>query len=206
MFISVEGIEGSGKSTLSTGLGKCIEQGLENDVILTREPGATKLGVELRNLLLQQDVYNTIQTSELLIFAADRAQHISEVIQPALDRSAFVISDRYSHSTFAYQGHGRGIDFGILETINNIATDGLKPDLVILLDLEVESGLKRAKSRGEDSWTSFEKEEIAFHQKIRDGFLEMASKEAERFLVLDANQSPEQLVQKAYAEVKRRYV
>lgn len=203
MFLAIEGIEGSGKSTFSRGLRDRVEKELKKEVVLTREPGATQLGTELRKILLQQDVYNTNQTSELLLFAADRAQHLQEIVLPALERNAVVISDRYVHSTIAYQGYGRGIDLRIIESTIQIATDGFLPDIVLLLDLEVEAALARAQSRGEDSWTSFEREEIAFHQKIRDGFLSLARLDPKRFIVLDARESPEHLVDLAFQKLTK---
>jgi dTMP kinase len=206
MFLAVEGIEGSGKSTFSKSLGARIEKELGVEVILTREPGSTQLGIELRKLLLQQDLYKTNQTAELLLFAADRAQHIFEVIQPALEKNKFVITDRFIHSTIAYQGSGRGIDLATIEATIEIATQGILPDIVILLDLDVETGLARASSRGADSWTSFEREELDFHQRIRAGFLDLAKKDPSRFLVLDATKSPEALVELALTELKKRYV
>lgn len=204
MFITIEGIEGSGKSTLAKNLANKIEVELLKDVVLTREPGASELGKKLRELLLRRETFNTVQTAELLMFGADRAQHIHEVIQPSLENGSVVISDRYIHSTLAYQGHGRGIDFEMLKSINQIATGGLIPELVIVMDLEATKGLARAKQRGEDSWTSFEREEIAFHEKIRNAFLHFAKEQPEMFAVIDANKSPEEILEIAFAEIKTR--
>jgi len=205
MFITIEGIEGSGKSTLANGLSQKIKESFDKEVVLTREPGASALGKKLREILLRRETFDTVQIAELLLFGADRAQHIHEVIRPSINKGHFVISDRYVHSTLSYQGYGRGIPLETLESINDIATGGLLPSLVILLDLEVKTGLARAKSRGEDSWTSFEEEEISFHEKIRNGFLNLAKEQKDIFFVLDAKNPPETLIENAFKEVSKRY-
>ena len=153
-FITIEGVEGAGKSTLRSGLTDAARKfGME--VVVTREPGATTLGRSLRSLLLSPENTHIDPLAELMLFSADRAQHVREVIRPALERGALVICDRFIHSTLAYQGHGRGLDLTALKFLNNLVTGGLTPDLVLLLDLDPEIGLTRAQHRVEKSTASF---------------------------------------------------
>jgi dTMP kinase len=204
MFISIEGIEGSGKSSLASSLAEEIRSEFGREVVLTREPGATLLGKSIRELLLNRNEIEISSLSELLLFAADRAQHIAEIINPALSSGAVVISDRYYHSTLAYQGYGRGIDLEILHQVNQLATQGLKPNLVLLLDISPEDGLKRASQRGQESWTSFEQEDLDFHQRIRGGFLKLAEIEKGIFAKLDGTKPPEKLLEESLGFVKAK--
>lgn len=200
MFITLEGIEGSGKSTLAKSLSEKIKHELKKESVLTREPGGTIFGQNIRSLLLERKDIILDPLAETLLFASDRAQHVAELIIPALKRGAYVISDRYYHSTLAYQGYGRGLDLKLLNQICNIAIQQQKPALTILLDLPPEAGLARAKGRGDkESWTKFEEEEINFHKRIREGFLELAALDS--FLILDAAQKPEKLLELAWRAV-----
>ena len=205
MFLTVEGIEGAGKSTF-LGL-------LENELakrgvnfLRTREPGGCALGQQIRPLLLDvsQKVFDR---AELFLFLADRAQHVADTIRPALERGQWVICDRYADSTIAYQGYGRGMDPEELQSLNDYATDGLWPDITFLLDLPVEEGLGRALARNGREGTSksegrFEAEALAFHQRIREGFHLRAKRWPERFRVLDAMQTPEAIVAQAMQELE----
>ncbi|WP_295636995.1 dTMP kinase [uncultured Mailhella sp.] len=200
MFVTVEGVEGAGKSTLMNLLEHALEtRGIS--FLRTREPGGCGLGASLRPLLL--DVSNELDSrAELFLFLADRAQHVAETIRPALVRGDWVLCDRYADSTIAYQGYGRGMDVDRLQALNDYATGGLWPDRTLLLDLPVETGLARALARnGREGLTQsegrFEAEELAFHQCIRDGFLARASRWPERFRVLDATLEPEELLRQA---------
>lgn len=204
MFITLEGVEGSGKSTLA-GLLQCRFERAGMSVLRTREPGGCGLGMQIRPLLL-----NTSQVldsrAELFLFLSDRAQHVGEVIRPALSAGKIVLCDRYADSTIAYQGHGRGMDVDTLQRLNDFATDGLWPDLTLLMDIAPEKGLLRARKRNsaggiEDEEGRFEAETLEFHTKIRKGFLARAAKFPERFRVLDATLTPEQLVEKAWNEI-----
>ena len=189
-FISFEGIEGTGKSTQA----KLLQQsllGLGYEVILTEEPGGTLISLRVREILLSVDHTNMKPLTELLLYNAARAQHIEEVILPALNRGAVVITDRFTDSTFAYQGYGRGIDPDLLESIDRIATNGLRPDMTMLLDLDVETGLKR--NRRINKTDRLELEDVEFHERVRKGYHELAAKEPERIKVLDASVGIEEL-------------
>lgn len=197
MFVTVEGVEGAGKSTLLGLLAGEFER-RALPFVRTREPGGCALGARIRPLLL--DVSSRVdERAELFLFLADRAQHVAETIRPALQRGAWVLCDRYADSTIAYQGYGRGMDVETLQRLNDYATGGLWPDKTLLLDLPVETGLSRALARnGREGLTEsegrFEAEEQAFHQRIREGFLARAERWPERFCVLDACLSPEELL------------
>jgi len=200
MFITVEGIEGSGKSTLLKALHTFFEQ-KNKAVLVTREPGGSGLGQKLRSIVLNSDEKICSQ-AELFLFLADRAQHIEDIICPALAKGDIVLCDRYVDSTIAYQGYGRGMDVNLLETFNNLATKNILPQITFLLDLPPQMGLERAKSRNhlENTTTSegrFEAEEISFHTRIRNGFLELAQKQAHRFIILDATKTPEKVAKQA---------
>lgn len=189
-FISFEGTEGAGKTTLIQKL-QAYLSACGKDVVLTREPGGSGLGKKLRAIILNAEE-KISSGAELFLFLADRAEHVEEVIKPALEQGKIVLCDRFADSTAAYQGYGRGMDKALLETLNGVATGGLLPDLTIVLDLEPEIGLSRAKRRNAEQNLTveegrFEAEALAFHQKIRRGFLELAKSDS-RFLVVDAMQ------------------
>ncbi len=205
MFVTVEGVEGAGKSTLIRLLKQALEQrGIP--FIHTREPGGCGLGAQLRPLLL--DASRKVDSrAELFLFLADRAQHVADTILPALERGEWVLCDRYADSTIAYQGYGRGMDVEMLQQLNDYATGGLWPDRTLLLDLPAETGLERALARNgreglSQSEGRFESEELEFHRRIRSGFLERASRWPTRFLVLDAVQAPEVLLEQALSALE----
>jgi len=189
LFITFEGGEGSGKSVQAKVLYRTLSQ-LTIPVILTREPGGTPLGKKISYRLKWAKDTDISPLTELLLFNASRAQLVSEVIRPNLEKGKFVICDRYADSTTAYQGYGRGLGLEMVEAINNAATQGLKPDLIVLLDIPVEEGLARKRVKKQDR---FEQEDIAFHQRVRDGFLKLAADEPQRWLVIDATQSKEEI-------------
>jgi dTMP kinase len=197
MFITFEGIEGAGKGTAMERTRRwLLRRGRK--VRITREPGGSDLGRELRALLLH--INQTIEPeAELFLYLADRAQHVRQIIRPALARGETVLSDRYADSTLVYQGYGRGLDREILATLNNVATGGLCPDLTLLLDLPPESGLERARARNkalglEIREGRFEAEALAFHRNIRQGYLDLAARHP-RFQVIDAARPPETVFQ-----------
>ena len=185
LFITFEGGEGSGKSVQARALYRRLSR-LTIPVILTREPGGTPLGKKISYRLKWAKDTDILPLTELLLFNASRAQLVSEVIRPNLEKGKFVICDRYADSTTAYQGYGRGLGLEMVEAINNAATQGLKPDLIVLLDVQVEEGLARKRVKKQDR---FEQEDIAFHQRVRDGFLKLAANDPQRWLVVDASQS-----------------
>lgn len=187
-FISFEGIEGSGKSTQARLLYEYLSK-KGYTVILTGEPGGTEIGLKIRELLLSVEHKGMIPITELLLYNASRVEHIKEIILPAINRGAIVITDRFSDSTIAYQGYGRGIDLNLISSIEKAVTGGLRPDITILLDLDVEIGLKR--NRGINKTDRLELEDVEFHKKVRSGYLEIAAKEPERIKVIDASQNIE---------------
>jgi dTMP kinase len=189
-FISLEGPEGAGKTTQLKSLSKQLDI-LGVPHIVTRDPGGTPLGKQIRRILLNPE--NPVQPmSELLLYQADRAQHVAELILPALEKGQLVLCDRYIDSTMAYQGFGRGIDFAIIEQLNKIATGGLRPEMTILFDLESSDGLARLHPGGHDR---MEREALEFHHKVRNGYLQLAKAEPERWRVIDASK-PMTTVQK----------
>lgn len=205
MFLTVEGVEGSGKSTLLDALAARLEaEG--TPVMRTREPGDSSLGAHIRPLVLSAG-RTPDPRAELFLFLADRAQHVAEVVRPALAAGMLVLCDRYADSTIAYQGYGRGMDIDRLQQLNDFATGGLWPDLTLLLDLPPETGLLRATRRNAATGLSrtegrFEAETLAFHERIRQGFLARARLYPERFRVLDASLPPPALAEQAWAALR----
>ncbi|MBX9573353.1 MAG: dTMP kinase [Candidatus Obscuribacterales bacterium] len=181
-FITLEGPEGAGKTTQLKLLSKFLQdEGIEH--VITRDPGGTSLGKPIRRLLLNaESVVSPV--AELLLYEADRAQNVSEVIMPGLAEGKVVFCDRYVDSTIAYQGFGRGIDLDLIEQLNNVASQGLKPKCTILFDIESSAGLARLHPSGHDR---LEREALEFHQKVRNGYLELAKKDDTRWRVLDAS-------------------
>lgn len=189
IFISFEGIEGCGKTTQAKRIRSCLEK-KDFCVILTREPGGTKISEKIR--CISGDSKNKALTSraELFLFLAARAQHVEEIIKPALKEGKVVISDRFSDATSAYQGYGRGLDLKLIDNLNRAATGGLKPKLTILLDLPPEVGLMRAKMRAKAQNSAsdrFESEKIEFHRRVREGYLALARQFPERIKVVKAD-------------------
>jgi len=194
MFITFEGVEGSGKSTQIQLVKEFFEERCQ-EVLLTREPGGSKLGIKLRDLILNPyENDKPKDLTELLLYIADRAHHVETIIEPALKDNIVVLSDRYIDSTTAYQGYARGFDLKQIEYLNSIATKNLKPDLTIVLDLDPSDGLKRVLERGgKNSLDRLEQESINFHQKVRNGFLELAKQEPNRIKIYDARKKVEEI-------------
>jgi dTMP kinase len=190
-FITLEGPDGAGKSTQAKLLVVAIEKANVR-AVLTREPGGTQIGEDIRSVLLGPDSYAMLASTEALLMSAARAQHVGEVVGPALARGEWVVSDRYVDSTLAYQGGGRGLSMDALRQVQAFATGNLLPDLTFLLDLPVEVGLRRRLgSAGETN--RLDEESYAFHEAVRERFLALAAAEPERWIVVDASQ-PAQLV------------
>jgi dTMP kinase len=197
LFITFEGPDGSGKSTqINLIANQLSRQGYK--VLCTREPGGTAIGNQIRQVL--HDIKNTEMSAraEILLYSASRAQLVEQVILPHLAQGGVVLCDRYADSTYAYQGFGRQLDFGTLRLITEFATQGLKPDLTIYLDVPVEEGLRRksaASVTGEGEWNRMDRLELAFHQRVRTGYLEMAHQEPERWLIVNASAPVDQINQ-----------
>ena len=196
LFITFEGTDGAGKTTqiqrLSAELGQA-----GYDICLTREPGGTPISEQIRDMLLNPDHSEMAATTELLLYAASRAQHVSEVIKPALEAGKIVISSRFADAMVVYQGYGRGLDLERINRLNRIATEGVTPDVTFVLDLPVEIGLQRVqKSRG--GLDRLEREKIDFHQRLREGYQTLAKQEPQRLKIIDAQVSPEQV----YAQIQ----
>jgi dTMP kinase len=198
LFITFEGGEGSGKSFQAESLCRKLNR-LNIPVVLTHEPGGTPLGEWTRNLLKWTDAYVSPE-AELFMFSASRAELMNEVIQPNLKEGKIVICDRYVDSTIAYQGYGRGLNLEMVKVINNASTQGLRPNITLLLDIPPEEGLARIKGRVKDR---FEREEVTFHSRVRSGYLTLAKEEPERWLVIDARQPKEKIAQIIWQRVRQ---
>lgn len=185
VFITFEGIEGCGKSTQAKRLGKSLgRMGIAH--VMTLEPGGTEIGRKMRQVLLDSRNKHLTPLAELMLYAADRAQHVEEVIKPALRAGKWVICDRFSDATVVYQGAARGQDRTLIRLLNRVVTDGIQPHLTFLLDCPVEVGLRRARGRNMKGQDRFEKEALSFHHKVRSGYLDLARKNKRRFVILDA--------------------
>ncbi|KKL52333.1 hypothetical protein LCGC14_2286510 [marine sediment metagenome] len=197
-LVTLEGGEGSGKSSQADALATLLREH-DYDVTITREPAGTELG-EIVKGIFQRGVTVTAG-AELLLFEAARAQHVQEVIRPALERGKVILCDRYTDSTLAYQGYGRGLSLDHLRAVNHIATGGLPPHFTILLDLPPEIGL--ARKDHETLGDSIGKESLEFHQRVRAGYLELAQREPRRMVVVDASLPKDQVTQAAWQHLQR---
>lgn len=204
LFISFEGGEGCGKSTQASRLKSSIESA-GHKVILTREPGGTWLGEQVRHLIKDQSDDVPCALAETLLFLAARAQLVEKVILPALEEGVWVISDRFSDSTLAYQGYGRGLDLEELAKANDFACSSLKPDITFLLDVELEESVNRRLEREKKLNSSADRIELEgknFHSRLREGFKELAAKEPARFTVIDANASIDEVQERIWTRLK----
>lgn len=208
MFITLEGIEGSGKTTqLERLAGLLVKNGYAT--VVTREPGDTSIGKKIRNILLDPENNGMSDLCELFLYGADRAQHLSEVVLPALSSGKTVVCDRFTDATTVYQGAARGISKDLIETIHSVVVKDLRPDLTILFDLDPEIGLARTEKALEEGDRSFdesrfEREALDFHRRVREGYLALAGKEQDRFLVVDAGQTPGQVFNEIVTGMIRR--
>jgi dTMP kinase len=187
MFITLEGPEGSGKTLQLPKIADYLRQS-GYDVLTTREPGGTSISEQIRTVLHNLENKEMDPRTEILLFQASRAQLVEQIIRPHLDKGGIVVSDRYADSTLAYQGYGHQIDIDSLRALVLFATGGLKPDLTILLDVDVEIGLRRKELKGE--WNRLDAYNLDFHQRVRQGYLRLVQAEQERWEVIDASQSP----------------
>lgn len=207
LFITLEGVEGSGKTTQAATLASALRRE-GRTVTVTHEPGGTRAGEAIRKIFLDPEVSLTV-ASELLLVLADRAQHVREKLRPAVDSGEIVISDRYSDSTVAYQGNGRGFDMKLLGELNRLATDGMVPDLTIVLDCTVDTGLKRTRERvkgmQQHRFDRFEAERAEFHRRVREGFLAIARAEPDRVRVINSERALETVAAEVLAAVRQLF-
>ena len=197
MFITFEGIEGSGKTTQI----KYIQRYFKNrgqECIVTREPGGTEIGKKIRSILLDPASKDICSGSELFLYMADRAQHVNELVIPALSAGKTVLCDRFFDATVVYQGYARGFDIKQIHRLHELILEGLKPDVTILLDLPPDIGLSRAwaqidNGRRDSAESRFEKENLSFHKRVRAGYLELARLEPQRFRVIDATREEDKV-------------
>ena len=212
-LITFEGGEGAGKTTQIQRLIPWLKSYTNERVTIlsTREPGGTILGKQIRELLLNPQFEEIQDLTELLLYAADRSQHVEEYLKPHLETGAIVICDRYCDSTIAYQGYGRGFDLNLIQQLNYIATGGLESDLTLWLDVDVETGLKRVNTRGERDHTvpgqnldRLEKTKLSFHKRVREGFLAIASSYPQRVATINANKSENEVFKEIQNIVKAK--
>jgi dTMP kinase len=208
-FLAIEGIEGSGKTTQVTRLEQVVRATGRNTTV-TKEPGGTPLGNRIRAILLDPHEEGMDPLSELFLYAASRRQHVVELIRPSLERGAIVLCDRFTDATLAYQGFGRMIDLDRLRQINEWATDGIRPDLTVILDIAESIGLDRARTRNVEKNLQgegrLEGEDVRFHRRVREGYLALAAAEPERYAVVDANGSPDEVFERLLATLRERAV
>ena len=186
MFITLEGPEGSGKTSQMAPLSDFLRQ-QGQEVLVTREPGGTPISDQIRAIIMKMDNTAMHPRTEILLFLAARAQLVAQVIRPALEAGKVVICDRYADSTLAYQGYGHGNDLDLLRRLLGFATGGLLPDLTLLLDVDVEAGIRRKQSGGSE-WNRMDAYTLAFHQRVRQGYLELAHADPGRWVIVDASQ------------------
>lgn len=191
MFITLEGPEGSGKTSQLPALAEFL-RGKGCDVLVTREPGGTSVGDQIREVLMNLKNVSIVPQTEILLFQAARAQHVAEILRPALDEGKIVICDRFGDSTLAYQGYGHQTDIRTLQDLIRFATGGLTPDLTLLLDIPVDQGFER-KIKNDSEWNRLDAYARAFHERVRQGYLELARDEPERWQIIDASQGKDQV-------------
>lgn len=204
-FITFEGIDGCGKSTQFRLLAALLEA-CQLPFIITREPGGTDIGSQIRTILLSNANEKLVATAELLLYAADRAQHVSEELRPALAEGKIILCDRYTDSTLAYQGYGRGLSRPLLDELNRIATEGLVPDITLLFDLDVDSAQQRLSAGVAERGTGdrIDSETRDFHERVRQGYLELARTNPQRFLVIPAHGPSQEVFQHMCGELLNR--
>ncbi len=207
-FLSVEGIEGSGKTTQVQRIAQSLRSTGQN-VVLTKEPGGTPLADRIRAILLDPHEEGMDATTELFLYAASRRQHVSEVIGPSLEAGIPVLTDRYTDATLAYQGFGRLLDLDQLRTLNHWATGGIQPDLTLIYDLPEEIGLGRARERNRNSdhlqsESRLEGEDLRFHRRVREGYLTLATSDPDRYVVIDATGSVDEVFDRTMVVLRER--
>jgi dTMP kinase len=203
LFITFEGPEGSGKTTQLHRLAAYLrEQG--HDLLTTREPGGSAIGDQIRAIVLDPDHTEMVAAAEFLLFSASRAQHVAQVIAPHLARGGTVLCDRYADASLAYQGYGQQLDLQALQAITTFATRGLVPDITFYLDVPAELGLRRKEGGDGDAWNRMEQQALAFHRRVRQGYLAMIDREPARWVQIDATQDPQQVQADIRAALRAR--
>lgn len=200
-MLACDGSNGAGKTTVIKGIEAHLKE-LGVEVVMTREPGGTPISEKIRDVILDPSTPEMTGITELMLFGAARAQHVQEKIIPALQAGKVVISDRFDAATFSFQHYARGLDYNTIKTINDLALAGFKADMNLILDLDPQEGLKRVKSRGE-GLDRLEDEKLQFLERARAGYLQQAEREPERFCVIDASQSQEQVLAQSIKLVER---
>ncbi len=203
MFITFEGGEGSGKSTVIKEIAKRISEA-GREVVLTREPGGTPIGEEIRNVILSKANTSMDPRTEALLYAASRRQHVVEKIIPALREGKVVISDRFLDSSLAYQGMGRGLGMAEIYQLNLFATEGLEPDLTIYLSLDPEAGIERIEANPNREINRLDLEKMSFHELVHEGFEKLAKEDPYRFVKVDASNRVEQVIESCWDAVEKR--
>lgn len=207
-LIVFEGVEGSGKTTQIQRISRWLQDEIGSSsvpILVTKEPGGTPLGRSLRKLLLEdREDEPIVDRAELLLFAADRAQHVEGFLKPHLDAGAIILCDRFTDSTIAYQGYGRGLDLSLTRQLNQIATGGLQSDLTLWLDIDVERGLARTQTRG--AMDRMEQSDLRFHQRVQQGFQELAQTHRDRIIHINASLSPDEVTQQIQQVLSQRLV
>ncbi len=205
MFVTFEGIEGCGKSTQAKHLADRLRE-LGVPVFSTMEPGGTRVGHHIRRILLDSQNQDLSPLAELFLYAADRAQHVEEVIKPVLEQGKWVVCDRYFDATLAYQGYGRGQDIGLIRTLNQKASLGIRPDITFLIDCPVRVGIKRALERNkvflDEGQDRFEREREEFHDSVREGYLTTAKEEPGRFVIVDGTLEEKKLAEVIFEHIR----
>lgn len=205
LFITIEGPDGAGKSTLVKKLQAAVAAETERSLVVTREPGGSEIAEEIREIILNPIHTKMDARTEALLLAAGRRQHVVEKIRPALERGDIVLCDRFVDSSIAYQGQGRGIGIDKVKAINAFAVEGLKPDVTLYLDIAAEEGLKRIKSKDSNRQQDrLELEEITFHERVREGYERLIEEDPKRFSRIDASQDPDKVFDDAWTVLKAR--
>lgn len=204
LFITIEGPDGAGKSSLVKRLVTAIQSETTQSLVVTREPGGSDIAEEIRELLLNPKHTNMDARTEALLLAAGRRQHVVEKIRPALEEGQIVLCDRFVDSSIAYQGQARGIGIDAVKAINEFAIEGLRPEVTLFLDVEAEVGLNRIKSKESNrKQDRLELEEITFHEEVRKGYHELIKQEPDRFIVVDASQSEDEVFSESWTHIQK---